>query len=130
MTNSAPITVLVVDDEADTVQMLTTALALFGISIVPAYTGAEAVEQFERHRPQAVILDLMLPDIDGYEVARRLRASAGPAGVPILVLSATADVAAQERSLAAGATHFFRKPVPIRSLGEAIRSAVEAGHGP
>jgi CheY-like chemotaxis protein len=127
MTTSDPITVLVVDDEADTVQMLTTALALFNIQIVPAYTGLEAVEQFERHHPQAVILDLMLPDIDGYEVARRLRATPDRAGVPILVLSATADSTAQERSLAAGATHFFRKPVPIRDLGEAIRSAVETG---
>ena len=125
MTNSEKITVLVVDDEAETVQMLITALGLLGFTVLPAYSGADAVAQFERHRPQAVVLDLMLPDFDGYEVARRLRAAAGEAPVPIMVLSATADVAAEDQSLKAGATHFFRKPVPIRSLGDAIRSAVE-----
>jgi DNA-binding response OmpR family regulator len=115
-------TILIVDDEADTVQMLTTALKLFGFALLPAYTGAEAVAVFDEAQPSAVLLDLMLPDIDGYEVARRIRAKS-PA-VPILVLSATADVAAERLSREAGATHFIRKPVNIRTLAEIIKNAI------
>ena len=116
--------ILIVDDEVDTIRMLTTALGLFGFTVLPAYSGAEAVTEFQKHQPAAVVLDLMLPDVDGYEVARRLRALPGTAGVPIMVLSATADIAAEQQSRAAGATHFFRKPMNIRTLAEALQAAI------
>jgi DNA-binding response OmpR family regulator len=115
-------TILIVDDESDTVTMLTTALKLFGFVLVPAFTGAEAVTLFDQHQPSAVLLDLMLPDIEGYEVARRIRALSPD--VPILVLSATADVAAENLSRQAGASHFIRKPVNIRTLAETLKSAI------
>jgi CheY-like chemotaxis protein len=119
--------ILVIDDEADTIRMLTTALGVFGFTVLPAYSGEEAVTGFQKHQPAAVVLDLMLPDVDGFEVARRLRALPGAARVPIVVLSATADIAAEEQSRAAGATHFFRKPMNIRTLAEALRAAIEKG---
>jgi len=116
--------ILIVDDETDTMRMLTTALGIFGFTVQPAYSGEEALTEFQKHQPAAVVLDLMLPDMDGYEVARRLRALPGAAQVPIMVLSATADIAAEELSRAAGATHFFRKPMNIRTLAETLQAAI------
>jgi DNA-binding response OmpR family regulator len=117
--------ILIVDDDADTVRMLSTGISIFGFTCVPAFSGLEAVKLFESRRFDAVVLDLMLPDIDGYEVARRLRAIPGANGVPIVVVSATADADAGDRSLQAGASHFFRKPVNLRSLAALLKELTE-----
>lgn len=118
-------TVLIVDDEPDTVRMLSTGLGIFGLASLAAHSGQEAVRVFEENQPQAVVLDLMLPDMTGYDVARRLRALPGGATVPIVVVSATADTAAAQLCREAGANSFIRKPVNIRNLAEHIKELVE-----
>jgi CheY-like chemotaxis protein len=114
-------TILIVDDESDTVQMLMQGLAIFGFECTPAYGGLQAIREVEQHRPDAVLLDLMLPDIDGYEVARRLRALPGAQSLPIVMISATPDAAAEQLSQEAGASHFFRKPVPLRTVAALLK---------
>lgn len=119
-------TVLIVDDEPDTVRMLSTALELFGFETFSAGSGMEALNQIEHRLPDAIVLDLMLPDIDGFEAVRRIRAKSEAAEIPILVVSAMPEVTAEDRSRAAGATHYFRKPVGIRNLAQALHSAIGA----
>lgn len=117
-------TVLIVDDEPDTVRMLSTALGLFGFETVTAGSGLEALKQIEHRLPDAIVLDLMLPDIDGFEVVRRIRAKPEAAEIPVVALSALPEVNAEDRSRVAGATHYFRKPVGIRNLAQALHSAI------
>lgn len=120
-----PTKVLIIDDEVDTCRMFVMGLKIAGLQSEFALSGAEALDRFAAIQPDAVVLDLMLPDLDGYEVARRLRASPGAASVPIFIVSATADAAAESKCFAAGATAFMRKPVQFRDLAERIKKAIE-----
>ena len=67
---------LVVDDEPNIVELLSASLRYAGFEVVTAMTGAEAMSAVERHRPDLVVLDVMLPDVDGFVVLRRLRSGA------------------------------------------------------
>jgi CheY-like chemotaxis protein len=98
----APPRVLVVDDNVKAVEMLATLLEREGYLALRAYGGAEAIQAAHAAPPDLVILDLMMPDVSGFEVARALRASAQTACIPILVLTAK-DVTPDERAMLDGA---------------------------
>src|SRR3982750_2718452 len=80
--------ILVVDDEKDLVDLITYNLQRNGYDFLAATSGTEALEIAQREQPDLIILDLMLPGIDGTEVARRLKADARTAGIPIVMLTA------------------------------------------
>jgi CheY-like chemotaxis protein len=120
-----PYKVLIVDDEMDTCRMLALGLKVAGMQTEFALSGTQALTTAQNFKPNAVVCDLMMPDLDGFEVTRRLRAEAGTSGVPIFILSATADPNAEKQCLAAGATGFIRKPVLLRELADKIRKALE-----
>ena len=116
---------LVVDDEPAIVQVLTAALTARGHRVAAALTGAKALERAAAEAPAVIILDLGLPDIDGIEVCRRLRALSG---VPIIVLSAEG---ADDRKVAAldeGADDYVTKPFSMPELMARVRVAMR--HGP
>lgn len=117
--------VLIVDDEMDTCRMLALGLKVAGMQTEFALTGVQAINAARNFLPHAVVCDLMMPDLDGFEVTRRLRADPSTAAVPIFILSATADPNAEKQCLAAGATGFIRKPVLLRELADRIRKALE-----
>src|SRR5262245_20974809 len=77
---------LVVDDEPNIVELLSASLRFAGFEVVTALTGNDAVKAAERHHPDLVLLDVMLPDVDGFVVLRRLRATRDP--MPVLFLTA------------------------------------------
>lgn len=118
-------TVLIVDDEADTVMMLSSGLKLFGYESMMATSGAEALEQIDGRVPDAIVLDLMMPEMDGFEVTRRLRANPGTQSVPIIIATAMAVLDAEDRSREAGATHFLYKPVSLSALADLIRASLK-----
>jgi len=89
--------VLVVDDNVQAVELVATALEAKGYRVLRAYGGAEAIEVARRARPDLVILDLMMPEVSGFEVARALRDSEQTARIPILVLTAK-DLTAEDRA--------------------------------
>ena len=89
--------ILVVDDNVKTVELLATALEAEGYRVMRAYGGAEAIEVARRARPDLVILDLMMPQVSGFEVARALRESEHTARIPILVLTAK-DLTAEDHA--------------------------------
>ncbi|MBI3361433.1 MAG: response regulator [Chloroflexi bacterium] len=115
--------VLIVDDEIETVRMLALALELFGFEPMEALSGAEALRQIENRVPDAVVLDLMMPDMDGLQVIRRIRADPKSAALPIIVVTAMVDRDAEEGCRQAGAAHFLRKPVKIEDLASLLQSA-------
>jgi DNA-binding response OmpR family regulator len=108
-----PARVLVVDDEEIIVEMLTMGLNYEGFEVSVARTGFEALEQARSARPDIVVLDVMLPGIDGVEVCRRLRA-AGDVG--ILMLTARGEVEDRVMGLDSGADDYLVKPFTFREL--------------
>ncbi len=107
---------LIVDDEPFTVDMLQTFLQINGFETVGALCGEDGLVLVKVEQPQLVILDLMLPDIEGYEVCERIRAYPQTANLPVLVISARAEPASKERALAAGADGYMVKPVQFPQL--------------
>ncbi len=113
---SGPPRVLVVDDEPQVVWMLQLALTAEGFATVAAHDGMEALAQLERHNPHVLVLDLMMPRMDGWSVLAAL-AEVSPARRPrIVMLSALSSEAEQRRALEAGADAFVTKPFDMDDL--------------
>ena len=111
--------VLVVDDEPSIVDVISMALRHNGFGVEAAGTGREALDQVRRWRPHVMVLDVMLPDMEGFEVARRL--SAEHAGVPILFLSARDSTADKVRGLTTGGDDYVTKPFSLEELIARLR---------
>ena len=105
--------VLVCDDEQQILRALRVILRDAGFEALPASTGEEALDAAAVQRPDAAIIDLVLPDIDGVELCRRLR---DWSAIPVIVLSAVGDEDAKVRALAAGADDYVTKPFGPREL--------------
>jgi two-component system KDP operon response regulator KdpE len=105
--------VLVVDDEQQILRALRVILREAGFEVLPASTGEEALDVAALQRPDAAIVDVLLPDIDGVELARRLREWSD---MPLIVLSAVGEEDAKVRALAAGADDYVTKPFGPREL--------------
>ena len=123
--NAAP-KVLVVDDEAQILRALRVILRDAGFQSVPADSGEEALDLAAVEAPQAAIVDLVLPDIDGVEVTRRLREWSQ---MPIIVLSAIGEEDAKVRALAAGADDYVTKPFSPRELVARLQAVLRRAAG-
>jgi two-component system, OmpR family, KDP operon response regulator KdpE len=118
---SAPPRVLVCDDEPQILRALRVILRDAGYEAVPAASGEEALDLAAVRPPEAAILDLMLPDLDGVEVTRRLREWSE---IPILVLSAVGEEDRKVEALAAGADDYVTKPFGPRELVARLEAAL------
>lgn len=108
--------ILVIDDDPDTIEFLRIVFTVRGREVVGARTGREGLE-LARQRPfDLIMVDIMMPDIDGYEVCRQLRAHPATAELPIVFLTARSSLADQALGLEAGADRYLIKPVGISSL--------------
>jgi two-component system OmpR family response regulator len=112
--------VLVVDDEPSIVDAISMALRHHGFDVEAAESGKDALERVRRRRPHVMVLDVMLPDMEGFEVARRL--SAEDAAVPILLLSARGNTADKVRGLTAGGDDYVTKPFSLEELIARLRN--------
>jgi two-component system, OmpR family, KDP operon response regulator KdpE len=126
MTEQGP-SILIVDDEPGILRALRTNLLAHRYRVETATTGAEALERFERVRPDLVVLDLNLPDIDGTEVVKRIR-ERGP--VPIIVLSVREGERDKVAALDAGADDYVTKPFGADELLARIRAGLRRLAGP
>lgn len=108
--------VLVVDDEADVLRLLAFNLDRAGFATETAATAADALLAAGRFQPQVVVLDVMLPDLPGTEVCRRLRADAALAGVGVLMLTALGDDVDRILGLEAGADDYVVKPFNVQEV--------------
>jgi two-component system OmpR family response regulator len=118
---------LVVDDEATVRELLSDALRFAGFDVSSAATGAEAVAMAGREPPDLVLLDVMLPGMDGFEVVRRLRASGGR--VPVLFLSARDAPDDKVIGLSAGGDDYVTKPFHLRELIARIEAILRRAGG-
>ncbi len=112
-------TILLVDDEEAVQKLLTYPLERDGYRVVSALDGAEALDRFKRERVDLVVLDLMLPKLDGLEVCKRLRASSQ---VPIIMLTARDDELDKVLGLELGADDYITKPFSIREFRSRVKA--------
>ncbi len=124
---SAP-AVLVVDDDPSIRRMLARTLAGEGFTVDEVGDGGSALAAIERRMPDAVVLDLMMPGLDGLAVCRRLRAAG--LDVPILLLTARDGVAERVAGLDAGADDYVPKPVAPEELAARLRALLRRGRSP
>lgn len=115
--------VLVMDDEQDTLNMLAMTLRYAGYDVVTADTGQKTLELAVAHKPEAIILDVMMPDFSGIEVLKRLKLLL-PALPPVIFLSASIRHADRDESLAIGAFTYLVKPVPRQKLVDTLKEAL------
>jgi DNA-binding response OmpR family regulator len=113
--------ILIVDDEPEIVDMLQTILDMRGYETVGAYNGTDGLLITRVDSPDLIILDMMLPDIEGVEVCRIVRADPSTANVPVVILSARTAQTEVERGLAAGANAYMTKPVNLPRLFDEIK---------
>ncbi len=102
--------VLVVEDDLEMNQLQCELLDVHGFDSLAAYTGAEALEICDEKTTDAVLLDLMLPEIDGYETCRRLKSRASTDKLPIVMITAMDSEDCRQKGLEAGADAYFTKP--------------------
>jgi two-component system OmpR family response regulator len=120
--SSEPHRVLVVDDEPNIADVISMALRFQGFAVETAGTGAEALAGVERFHPHLVVLDVMLPDMEGFEVAQRLGAQR--ANVPILFLTARDATEDKIRGLTMGGDDYVTKPFSLEELVARIRTVL------
>ncbi len=114
--------ILVVDDEPDLLELVRVNLGQAGFAVETAETGAQALDHVRRQAPDLIILDLMLPDVSGIEVCKRVRAEADTAEIPILMLTAKADEVDRVVGLELGADDYVTKPFSPRELTLRVRA--------
>lgn len=116
--------VLVADDEKDIRRLIVFTLERAGFEIVEASDGRQALEQAEKYELDAIVLDVMMPHLDGYEVCRRLRATPKTAEIPVLFLSAKGQNYEIGEGLNAGATDYIVKPFVPKDLAAKVKQLV------
>lgn len=112
--------VLVVDDDPDVRRLVEMKLRLEGVAADLASNGAEALVALESHDYDLVILDIMMPEMDGIETCKVLRSNPRLSSVPVLMLTARAQVSDIERGFEAGATDYMVKPFSPRELSDRV----------
>ncbi len=122
--------ILVVDDEPDALELLDFNLSNAGFDVVTAEDGAEALRKVRETNPTLVILDLMMPEIDGLEVCKILRRNPATSGIPILMLTAKAAEIDRVLGLELGADDYVTKPFSPRELTLRVKALLRRGTGP
>jgi two-component system alkaline phosphatase synthesis response regulator PhoP len=112
--------ILVVDDEVYIVHILDFSLGMEGYEVVTALNGEEALAKAAEHRPDLVVLDIMMPKMDGYETCRRLKSEELTRNIPVILLSAKGRNVDQKMGFEAGADDYITKPFSPRKLVERI----------
>ncbi len=119
-------TVLLVDDSPSIRQFLSSYLETRGYAVRTAANGTQALEAVASQSPDVILLDVMMPDIDGLTVCRKLKADAQLRSIPVIMVTAQADEEDMVRGLDAGADDYITKPVNLKVLGARLRSALRA----
>ncbi|NVZ91743.1 response regulator, partial [Pseudomonas yamanorum] len=127
---SQPATLLIVDDEIQVRKLLETLLRHEGYQTVSAASGEEALQLVAQRPPDLILLDIMMPGMDGYEVANQLKGNQATANIPIIMLSALSESSARLSGLETGAEEFISKPVERVELWLRVRNLLRLkAHG-
>ena len=118
--------IMVVDDDPDTVSILARHLQREGFDAIEAISGVECLRLVQAHRVDVILLDLMMPEMDGFQVCRMLKENPKTAEIPIIMITARDDLDARAEGMRLGVSDFLAKPVFRRQLANRIRAQLEA----
>ena len=120
--------ILIVDDDDTIVKILERELFFDGFDVISAKNGASALVRIYQDQPDLVLLDLLMPVLDGYQVLREIRANTSTINLPVIVLTGVSDVESEQAAVKLGANYYVTKPWNPETLQAAIRVALrEAG---
>ena len=117
--------ILVVDDEERNLRLMEAMLIPLGYDVIPAHNGLEALEKVQTSPPDVILLDIMMPEMDGYEVAIKLKADEESKIIPIVMITALKDLEDRVKALEAGADDFLSKPVDKTELRARVQSLLK-----
>ena len=117
--------VLIIDDEPMARTLLRLMLVRAGFQVSEAEDGFDALEKIKRNRPDIILLDVMMPGMDGFSVCETLRSESETASLPIIMLSAKTDLKSVNKGLRVGATKYLTKPISPGDLTQHVREALE-----
>lgn len=123
-------TILIVDDNIDAVELLRKRLGSEGYATAEAYDGEECLERVSKSPPDLIILDVMMPKLDGYGACQRLKSNENTKSIPILMLTAKSEVEDKVKGLDIGADDYLAKPFDYKELSARVRSllSIKAAH--
>jgi two-component system cell cycle response regulator DivK len=119
------IRILCIEDNAENRLLVRRILEAEGFSVLEATDGPSGLESAAQMRPDLILLDINLPEMDGYDLARRFRNTPGLQQVPILAVTANVMQGDRERSLEAGCDGYIQKPIDVDRLPEQVRAALQ-----
>lgn len=125
MIQESSITILVIEDETDTRNLFLNILESEGFETIGAENGAEGIKQAQKHLPDLIICDIIMPDMDGYDVLNNLRQDPVTAIIPFIFLTGSDDKAAIRKGMELGADDYITKPSTIEELLRAIAVRLE-----
>ncbi len=108
--------ILVVDDNRITTKLLRRYLEANGFEAMEAYDGIDCLEKVEQKKPDTIVLDVMMPKLDGYETVRRLKSQEHTKDIPVVIVTALNDVANQIKAIESGSDDFLSKPIEEKLL--------------
>ena len=117
--------IVIVEDEPDTAEMFAEMMRLSGHHVLKSYGGTPAIALIAHEIPDAVVLDVMMPDLSGLEVLRFLRRDPRLEHIPVIVVSAKSLPSDIKNGLDAGANVYLTKPVAFQDLNDAVRQVIE-----
>jgi len=117
--------ILVVDDEPSIVKLVEATLSSRGYEIFKAYDGQEAIVEAKLHKPDLILLDVMMPRMDGREARKRLAADPATKDIPVVHLTAVGDFDQQREALAEGATEYIMKPFAPSELATLVADLLD-----
>lgn len=118
------IKILIVDDDYRNIFALKSYLEIHDMEVVVANTGIEAIEVMERNPPNIILMDIMMPEMDGYEAIKILKSKSATKSIPIIAVTAKAMKGDKEKCLEAGANYYLSKPIKLAELISKIKSLI------
>ena len=119
-----PKKILIADDEEDIKTIVQLLLETQGYQIVTAFDGLDALDKVKTEKPDLILLDIMMPILDGFEVCKRLKDDPETASIPVIMLSASAHAESRQKGLDAGAVNYIVKPFEPEYLEEVVRKTL------
>jgi CheY-like chemotaxis protein len=117
--------IMVVDDDLDTVTILTRYLQREGFATIEALSGPQCLKLLAEHHVDVILLDLMMPEMDGFEVVRALKNNPATAEIPIIMVTARDDIESRAEGMRVGVSDFLAKPVFRKQLANRIKSQLD-----
>lgn len=123
---SVPKTILVVDDEPETTDMIAEMMRLSGYQVIKAYGGLQTLKLIVNQKPDAVVLDWMMPDLSGLDVLKSMRKDPRLADIPVILVSAKTMPEDIDAGLNAGASYYLTKPVTYKDLKQTVGNTIRS----